>query len=128
MTIVLLSAWTFGVLTAVAILFQLALGLGAPWGELTLGGRHRGVLPGVWRLVPLGSAVALAAFLVVVLARAGAAFTAWSEQSRPLIWVVVGYCALGCLANAATPSPRERRLWLPVVIVMLATSLTIALS
>jgi hypothetical protein len=41
---------------------------------------------------------------------------------------VVAYCALGCLANAAMPSRRERQLWLPVVIAMLICSLAVAWS
>jgi len=32
-------------ITVVVILFQLFLVFGAPWGEFTQGGRHKGVLP-----------------------------------------------------------------------------------
>lgn len=114
MTLSLLCAWIFGLLTTLTILFQFALALGAPWGEFTLGGRHRGVLPGAWRVVPVVSAIMLAAFMAVVFARAGLLLNEWADLSRTLIWVVVGYCLLGCVANAATRSPRERRIWLPV--------------
>ncbi len=128
MTMTLVSAWVFGVLTTVTILFQFALAFGAPWGEFTLGGRHRGVLPGAWRFVPVGSAAVLAAFMAVVFTRAGLFFPEWVEASRTLIWLVVGYCALGCIANTATRSPRERLIWLPVVAVLLITSLIVAFS
>jgi hypothetical protein len=128
MTLTLLCAWTFVVLTALTILFQLALALGAPWGEFTLGGKHRGVLPARWRFIPVISAVLLAGFMAVVLIRAGVILPEWAGLSHTLIWIVVGYSALGCIANAATPSPRERRMWLPVVGVLLATSLTVALD
>jgi hypothetical protein len=126
MSITELCAWTFVIATTMTILFQMALACGAPWGEWTLGGRHHGVLPGRWRLVPVVSIVLLAAFAAVVAARAHLAFPEWHGRSMSLIWVVVAYSALGCVANAATRSPRERRLWLPVVCVMLVTSAVVA--
>ena len=125
---VILAAVLFAVLSGVVIAFQIALALGAPWGEFTLGGRHRGVLPGAWRLVPVFSAVLLAGFVVVVFARAGIGFEPWRDVAHPLVWVVVGYSAVGCIANAVTPSARERRIWLPVVALMLASSLVVALN
>lgn len=128
MNMIELCAWIFVVVTLLTILFQLALALGAPWGEWTLGGRHRGVLPGLWRLVPIVSAALLVAFAAVVTTRAQLTFPDWFEQSRSLIWIVVAYSALGCIANAATRSAKERRLWLPVVCVMLVTSAVIGFS
>lgn len=127
MTLTLACAWIFVLLTAFTILFQIALAFGAPWGEFTLGGRHRGVLPGAWRFIPVVSAALLVAFMAIVLARSGLALAGYAELSRTLIWIVVGYSALGCVANAATPSPRERRIWLPVVALMLTTSAVVAL-
>ena len=122
------AAIAFVVLTFVAVAFQGALVLGAPWGEFTLGGHYRGALPGRMRIVPAVSLALLVAFAVVVLARAALAFEGWAAPARTLIWVVVGYSGLGVLANAVTPSRRERRLWLPVVGGMLVTSLTVALA
>lgn len=121
------AAVMFVVMTAVVILFQLALALGAPWGEFTLGGRHRGQLPGAWRLVPILSLLLLLAFVLVVLIRAGITGAAYLDLSRTLIWFVVGYCALGCVANAMTPSPRERMIWLPLVALMFVCSACVAL-
>ena len=40
-----LAALVFGLLSLVVAAFQLALVLGAPWGEFTFGGRWRGALP-----------------------------------------------------------------------------------
>lgn len=128
MNITELCAWIFVVMTLMTILFQLALALGAPWGEWTLGGRHRGVLPGLWRLVPIVSAALLVAFASVVATRAQLSFPDWYEESRSLIWIVVAYSTLGCVANAATRSAKERWLWLPVVCVMLVTSAVIGFS
>lgn len=128
MTLTLLCAWAFTALSVLTILFHIALAFGAPWGEFTMGGKHRGVLPGMWRLVPVVSTLILAGFIFIVLVRAGVLLDDWKPLSHTLIWIVVGYSVLGCIANAATPSRRERLIWLPVVIVLSGTSLTVALS
>ncbi len=116
------------ILLALVCLFQLALIAGAPWGELTLGGRWRGRLPLAVRAIPAISLLLLIGFMDIVAARAGLAFPEWAARSQSLIWVVVAYCGLGIVANAATPSARERRLWLPVLIVLTALSLGLALA
>ena len=115
------SANIFTALTGGTVAFQLALVAGAPWGALTQGGRVKGVLPGPARLVALFSAALLLGFIWIVRARAGT-----PSRCRRAIWAVVAYCALGVVANAATPSPAERALWLPVVAIMLVTSLHVA--
>jgi hypothetical protein len=115
------SANIFTGLTGAVIMFQLALVGGAPWGALTQGGRVTGVLSPPARGIALVSAVLLGLFIVLVRARAAS-----TTRFRRAIWGVVAYCALGILANAATPSPVERTLWLPVVTAMFLTSLHVA--
>jgi len=122
------AAPLFCLLALLVCLFQLALICGAPWGEITLGGRWRGALPWRVRLIPLLSILLLLAFCGVVWARAGLGFASWQGVAGSLIWVVVGYTALGVLVHIATPSPRERRTWLPVLLLMLASSGSVALS
>lgn len=122
------AALLFVVASAGVGAFQVALGLGAPWGEFTLGGRWQGSLPLKARLIPLLSLVLLAGFSTVILVRAGFTLPLLQEQSQSLAWVVVGYCVLGTIANAITSSRRERQLWLPVVLCMLASSLVVATS
>jgi hypothetical protein len=116
------AAILFAALAAVAVAFQLALACGAPWGEFTLGGKYRGRLPQRARMIPVVSAAFLAGFVLVVLARAGLAFANIRAASHGLIWLVIGYCVLGAVANAITPSRRERLLWLPVLVLMLVSS------
>lgn len=101
--------------------------MGAPWGELTWGGKYPGRLPASMRGAAAVSALLLAAFALIVSVRAGLLLPQWAAPSRIAIWFVVAYCAVGVLANAATPSRKERLLWLPVVAVLLACSLLIAL-
>lgn len=122
------AALLFALISAGVAAFQVALALGGPWGEFTLGGRWRGSLPGMVRLIPLFSLPVLSFFGAAILARAGFGFPLLQPHSHLLAWVVVGYCVLGCIANAATPSKRERNLWLPVLLGMLALSLVVAMS
>jgi uncharacterized membrane protein YhaH (DUF805 family) len=128
MTAVRLAAvlFVFGALAAAA--FQVALAAGAPWGELTMGGAFGGRLPIERRIVAALSAITLLGFAALVTARAGLALRRWHAASRRLIWVVVAYSATGVILNAATPSPRERALWLPVAVVMLVSSVVVGRS
>jgi len=80
------------------------------------------------RLGAVASALMMAAFALVVEARAGAVGSGRNDPGGVLVWVMVGYCAVGTVANAVTPSRQERRLWLPVVAAMLLCSLVVALS
>ena len=97
--------------------FHLAVILGAPWGRLTMGGRWPGVLPLRARLLS-----ALSAGLIL-----GMAAVLWRGGPPAAIWAVVAVSALAVLANAATLSAPERRLWLPVTVVMLAAAFSVAL-
>jgi hypothetical protein len=117
------SANVFSVLAAGTTVFQLALVVGAPWGALTQGGRIIGALPPSARAIAALSALLLLAFVSIVRAHAR---TDFAPRYPRAIWIVVAYCALGVLANAVTPSPSERALWLPVVILMFASSLHVA--
>jgi hypothetical protein len=123
-----LAALSFALLSAAVVAFQIALVCGAPFGEMTLGGKYRGSLPLRVRVVPAVSACLLAGFAVVVAARAGLAFPAFAATSRTLVWIVIAYCAVGVLANYFTPSPRERMVWLPIVSLLLLTSVIVATS
>jgi hypothetical protein len=125
---VMWAATVFIVLASSAAAFQLALIAGAPWGELTLGGKFPGRLPGRIRPLALLSTALLSSFALIVAARAGLILPDWQGRARPLSWGVVAYCALGVLANGFTPSRKERLLWLPVVAVMFVSSLLVALS
>ena len=117
------SANVFSVLAAGVVTFQLALVAGAPWGALTQGGRYLGALPPSARAIAALSALLLLAFVGTVRAHASATR---APRFPRAVWVVVAYCALGVLANAVTPNAWERALWLPVVILMFASSLHVA--
>lgn len=122
-----MAAGAFTVLSAFTIGFQIALGFGAPWGKLTLGGKYPDVLPMKARVIPVISTVVLAFFAAIVLTRAGLIRPDLLEPSRIAIWLPVTYLALGLVLNSITKSKPERRLWVPVILVMLASALIVAL-
>lgn len=45
-----------------------------------------------------------------------------------LIWVVVAVAVVSLILNLITPSASERRIWVPVALVMLLSSLVVALT
>jgi hypothetical protein len=118
----------FLIFAAMAVLFQIVLLAGAPFGHLTMGGFHRGVLPLKIRRMVAVSAILLVLCGLVVLTRAGWIFAAWLSVSRVLIWVVVGYLGLGVVMNTLTPSRWERIIWLPQVVVLFSCALLVALG
>lgn len=109
------AAWTFTGVSAVVMLFHVAIMFGAPLGHLTMGGRWPGVLPPAARLLSAMSLLAMAAMVVVVLARARVLdrhFSNWWMRC------VLAYLALAIVMHVATPSPAERTLWLPVIVAL----------
>jgi hypothetical protein len=118
----------FSLFVAIVVGFQIALAMGVPWGQLTWGGKFAGKLPDRMRGVAVFSAVLLTIFALIVEARAGFLLPQFHGPSKILIWVVVAYSALGVVMNAMTPSRWERIIWLPVVLVMLVCSGTVALG
>lgn len=98
-------------LAALPLAMHLALAAGAPWGRFTLGGRFSGRLPPVWRALALVQGALLAAMAGAVLSRAGIV----APTLAVLFWPAVAVTVLSLLANAASPSRPERRLWTPVL-------------
>ncbi len=116
------------ILTAVGALFQVALALGAPWGDYTLGGRFPGQLPTKLRVAALGQVLIMFLFAFIVLVRAGLVSDALYAVSRVAIWFVVSFFVLGSVANLSTPSKGERLLWGPVNVLMLIMAIAVAVG
>jgi hypothetical protein len=117
-----------GVATLGALgVFQALLVTGAPLGRFAWGGQHV-VLPPSLRV---GSAVSIAvyAFFAVLMLQAAGAFAVLSHGFVDVaIWVLVGYFGLGILMNAASRSRPERLVMTPVVLLLTAVCLALALS
>ncbi len=118
----------FLLLALIGSIFQLALALGAPLGEYTLGGKYPGKLPQKIRLAALIQILVMGFFVVIALTRSGMILPTLYNASRIAIWFVVAFFVLGSIANLSSPSPKEKRLWGPVNILMLILSILIALG
>ncbi len=123
-----MAALAYAALTAVVIAFLLALASGAPWGELTMGGKFRGRLPLPMRLACVLQSGVLALLAAVVVGSAGLAGLERQLQAQGWVWAAVAFCGVSVVLNLATPSKRERMLWAPVAGAMLLTSTMVALG
>lgn len=121
-----LAARLFMALDALAVLFQILLAAGMPWGEYAWGGAYPGTLPPPMRVASAFSALLLGAMGAVVLIRAGIVRPDWRDRFRKPAWFVTGYFAVGVVANAITPSAMERIIWLPVAAALFGLSLVVA--
>ncbi len=129
MNTVQISALLLVFVLACVGLFQAALILGAPMGEYAFGGRHPGKLPIGFRI---GSAITLGVYL----AQAGH-YLAQTGVLKPLFdaglngvvnWAFVGLFILGLLMNSISRSQKERRLWVPVLLLCCVLSVLVAVG
>ncbi len=120
-----IAAFVYAALSVIVVAFQLALALGAPWGEYAMGGVYPGQMPPALRLAALVQTAVLLLLAAAVLSRAGVAFTGWKRVSRWLAWLAVVFSGTSLLLNLATPSANERLLWAPVAFLMLVSSLVV---
>jgi hypothetical protein len=127
MSFAYVAAVIFAVVIVGVVGFQIALALGAPWGAYAMAGKFPGRFPPAMRVGAVVQAALLGLLAVVVLSRAGIIVPSWSSVSWP-IWVVVAFTAVSTLLNAISPSAGERRIWVPATVVLLATSLVVALT
>src|SRR4051812_10586931 len=107
--------------------FQGLLVAGAPLGRFAWGGQND-VLPANLRI---GSAVSIAlyaGFAVLILQAAGVVSVLPEGFVDVAIWVLTGYLVLGIVMNAISRSRPERLLMTPVVAVLAAGCLLIALG
>ena len=115
-------------LGALAVL-QLALAAGAPLGRYAWGGQHDGALPARLRIGSAVSIVIYALIAVVALERAGVIDLIPGEVVETVaMWVIAVYFALGIVMNGISRSKPERYTMTPVVIVLTAASVILALS
>ena len=122
------AAIIFFTLCLIVALFQLALALGAPWGKYTMGGRFPGKLPPQMRTTAFVQMIIIFVFVCIVLIKSGLVFSQFYSLGKTGIWFVVAFFVLGSILNLSTPSKVERMIWGPVNILLLATSIFVALN
>jgi hypothetical protein len=120
------------ILVAVQIivsLFQLALVLGAPMGEYTLGGQTQGKLSAKLRIV---SAISLLLNLAIAghyLAQTGTIQTLLpSDLNQIANWALVAFTASGLVMNSISRSKKERNMWVPVLLLSLTCAVIVAIG
>ncbi len=121
------SAIIFTALTGIVIIFQGCLAAGVPWGEASMGGRYPGKYPPKMRIVAVMNMLILGFIAAVVLSEAGLMFPQLNPISNIGIWVIVVFFFIGTIMNTVTSSKIER-IWAPVALIQLITSLIVAIS
>jgi magnesium-transporting ATPase (P-type) len=121
-----LSPIIFTTLTGILIVFQGCLAVGVPWGEASMGGKYPGKYPPKMRIVAVVNMLILGFLSAIVLSKADIFFPILKPISNIGIWVVVAFMTVGTILNTITPSKIER-IWAPVALVQLITSLVIAI-
>lgn len=122
-----LSAIISSALTGIVIIFQACLAAGAPWGHASMGGRYPGKYPPKMRAIAILNMIILAFMAAVVLSEAKLMFPQLNAISGVAIWIVVVFFVFGTIMNSITPSKIER-IWAPVALMQLITSLVIAIN
>jgi len=126
MDVTILGALVFASAALGVIGFQVALALGAPWGAYAMGGAFPERFPPAMRVAAVVQAVAIAALALIVLSAAGLALPSVVQELPWLVWLPVAFSAASLGLNAASRSAGERRIWVPVALVLLASSLAVA--
>src|SRR5688572_18816512 len=126
MEIATVAAVVFAVVAGGVVAFQLALALGAPWGAYAMGGAYPGRFPPPLRVAAVVQAVVIGLLAVVVLSHAGLLLPDLAAAYPWLVWVPVAVSAVAVVLNAISRSAGERRIWVPVTLVLLVSSLVVA--
>ena|SRR5688572_16455095 len=122
------AAVVFAVVAGGVVAFQLALALGAPWGGYAMGGAFPGRFPPPLRVAAVIQAVVIGLLAVVVLSAAGLVLPDLAAGFPWLVWVPVAVSAIAVVLNSISRSAGERRIWVPVAMLLLVSSLIVALD
>ena len=123
-----LAALIFALVAGGVVAFQLALALGAPWGAYAMGGAFPGRFPPPLRIAAVVQAVVIGLLAVVVLSDAGLVLPDMAAAFPWLVWIPVAVSALAVVLNSISRSAGERRIWVPVAMLLLVSSLIVALN
>lgn len=122
------AAIVFAAVAGGVVAFQLALAAGAPWGTYAMGGAYPGRLPPPLRIAAVVQAIVIGLLAVVVLSDAGLVLPDLGLSFPWLVWIPVAVSAIAVVLNAISRSAGERRIWVPVATVLLASSLVVAVT
>ena len=105
------------VLLFLVVIMSVALILGAPLGEFTLGGQFK-VFPAKLRVV-LATQLLLQVFFAIVLLQLGGFMPLWfSHKVTKIIGIALAvYLSMNCLANLASKSKKEKFVMTPLSVI-----------
>ena len=122
------AAYIIFVVQICVVLFQMALVLGAPMGEYTLGGQKSGRLPTRLRVTTAFSLLVNLGVAGHYLAQTGTLQQLLpSDLNEVANWVLVAYFFLGLVLNSISRSKKERNLWVPILMLSLVCAVIVAL-
>ncbi len=124
--IVTVSAIIFTILTTIVVIFQGCLAAGLPWGSASMGGKYPGKYPPKMRVVAIVNMLIILFINALVLAKSEKYFHSLKDMADIGIWIIVVFFGIGTIMNTITPS-RIERIWAPVALAQLITSLIIAI-
>lgn len=110
-----MAAILYALIIALVVLFQLCLIFGAPWGQITQGGRYEGPLPVGGRVVATLNVPTLI-FMGASITSAAGLMPNWADWTT---YAAIAVQALSTTLNWITPSQKERFLWGPITSIML---------
>ena len=110
-----IPAILYALIIALVVLFQLCLIFGAPWGQITQGGRYEGPLP-VTGLVAALLSVPILIFMGASITSAAGLVPYWAGWTA---YAAIAMQALSTTLNWITPSQKERLVWSPITSIML---------
>lgn len=113
--------------TGIVVLYQGCLAAGLPWGAASMGGKYPGKYPPRMRFLALVNMIVLSFLAIIVLAKAEVLLPALLSFSNYAIWAVVLFGLVSVILNSITKSKIER-IWIPVAVIQLGSSLIVALS
>lgn len=129
MNVVTTAALVQVVIALGVVVFQLALAVGAPWGEYTMGGQNKGRLPRSLRIGATVSAVIMLAQAGHYLAQAGVLPPLLDvDGSNVVNWIWFGFSIAGLTVNSISRSKKERNTWVPVLLASATCTLLVALN
>ena len=110
-----IPAILYALIIVLVVLFQFCLIFGAPWGQITQGGRYEGPLPATGRVAALLS-VPILIFMGASITSAAGLVPYWAGWTA---YAAIAMQALSATLNWITPSQKERLVWSPITSIML---------
>lgn len=125
-----IAAWLAAAGFLFVAAFQVALVLGAPWGEFTQGGGTSGSLPASGRTVAALACLLSILMAGAILARAGEGPLRRlpSRVVTVLAWITTVVAVITVVPNIITRSTGERAIWAPISIVLLLLVITVMVT